>query len=166
MCLALTQNWQGTYATSDSFVQSLVIVIGLLFHHHWFVLRIEKTFSNNLLASSIPVYNSTRFLFMVFTQDWHVITFLLYFFSVRDADIAKKCGQDAIHYIKFQRYILFYVLIVTILSTAILIPVNFTGNNSKPVLQTSITLTQLFICVHVLNFHLLTWAILDHIESI
>ncbi|WAR18225.1 CSCL1-like protein [Mya arenaria] len=50
-------------------------------------------------------------------------------FVFRDCDIVKKCGQDAYQYIQFQRYVLLYVLIICVLSTAIIIPVNFTGNN-------------------------------------
>ncbi|XP_053390376.1 calcium permeable stress-gated cation channel 1-like, partial [Mercenaria mercenaria] len=46
---------------------------------------------------------------------------------VKDSDIVKKCGQDALQYITFQRYILLYVLVVCVLSTAIIMPVNFTG---------------------------------------
>ena len=54
-----------------------------------------------------------------------------YWLVYRDGDIAKKCGQDAIQYLTFQRYLLLYLVIICVLSTAIIVPVNFTGTNSK-----------------------------------
>ncbi|XP_053408695.1 calcium permeable stress-gated cation channel 1-like isoform X3 [Mercenaria mercenaria] len=60
-------------------------------------------------------------------QDRGFCSWITAFVRVKDSDIVKKCGQDALQYITFQRYILLYVLVVCVLSTAIIIPVNFTG---------------------------------------
>ncbi|KAL4238495.1 Transmembrane protein 63C [Mactra antiquata] len=65
----------------------------------------------------------------VHAQDRGFCSWILAFIRIRDADIVKKCGQDAMQYITFQRHILLYVVIVTLLSTAIIVPVNFTGKN-------------------------------------
>lgn len=62
-------------------------------------------------------------------QDKGFCSWIVAFIKVKDSDILRKCGSDAIQYITFQRYILLYVLIVCICSTAIIIPVNFTGTN-------------------------------------
>lgn len=62
-------------------------------------------------------------------QDRGFCSWIMAFIRVKDSDIAKKCGQDAVQYITFQRYILAYTIIVCVLSTAVIIPVNFTGNN-------------------------------------
>lgn len=51
-------------------------------------------------------------------------------FYFRDKDILKKSGQDAIQYLTFQRYLIIYTTIVMILVVAIVVPVNFSGNNS------------------------------------
>lgn len=48
----------------------------------------------------------------------------------RDKDILKKSGQDAIQYLTFQRYLIIYTTIVMVLVVAIIVPVNFSGNNS------------------------------------
>lgn len=48
----------------------------------------------------------------------------------RDKDILKKSGQDAIQYLTFQRYLIIYTTIVMVLVVAIVVPVNFSGNNS------------------------------------
>ncbi|XP_052766027.1 calcium permeable stress-gated cation channel 1-like isoform X2 [Mya arenaria] len=65
----------------------------------------------------------------VHAQDKGWCSWMVAFTKVKDCDIVKKCGQDAYQYIQFQRYVLLYVLIICVLSTAIIIPVNFTGNN-------------------------------------
>ncbi|XP_060569118.1 calcium permeable stress-gated cation channel 1-like isoform X3 [Ruditapes philippinarum] len=62
-------------------------------------------------------------------QDRGFCSWITAFIRVKDSDIVKKCGMDALQYITFQRYILLYVLVVCVLSTAIIIPVNFTGSN-------------------------------------
>lgn len=62
-------------------------------------------------------------------------------FYFRDKDILKKSGQDAIQYLTFQRYLIIYTTIVMVLVVAIVVPVNFSGNNSMcidPVITTVI----------------------------
>ncbi|KAG2457520.1 CSC1 protein, partial [Polypterus senegalus] len=46
----------------------------------------------------------------------------------RDEEIQSKCGIDAIIYLSFQRHILVLMVIVCVLSIAIVLPVNFSGN--------------------------------------
>lgn len=46
----------------------------------------------------------------------------------RDDDILRKSGSDAIQYLSFQRHIIFYMIIVTFISLAIVLPINFQGN--------------------------------------
>ena len=47
----------------------------------------------------------------------------------RDKHIEEKCGKDAINYLTFQRYLIVYLLIVTILSISVLLPINFSGSS-------------------------------------
>lgn len=54
----------------------------------------------------------------------------MYMSCFRDKDILKKSGQDAIQYLTFQRYLIIYTTIVMVLVVAIVVPVNFSGNNS------------------------------------
>jgi hypothetical protein len=49
----------------------------------------------------------------------------------RDKDILQKSGQDAIQYLSFQRYLIIYTTVVMVLTVVIIIPVNFSGSNSK-----------------------------------
>ena len=49
-------------------------------------------------------------------------------FVPRDIDILHKCGRDAVQYLSFQRYLLVYVSIITVISIAVILPINFQGN--------------------------------------
>lgn len=69
-------------------------------------------------------------------------------FYFRDKDILKKSGQDAIQYLTFQRYLIIYTTIVMVLVVAIVVPVNFSGNNSMCIDQVIIN-----------NCHCLTYNI-------
>lgn len=62
-------------------------------------------------------------------QDRGFCSWIVAFVRVKDRDIVKKCGKDALHYLTFQRYLLLYLVIICVLSTAIIVPVNFTGTN-------------------------------------
>uniref|UniRef100_A0AAZ3PC62 Transmembrane protein 63Ba n=1 Tax=Oncorhynchus tshawytscha TaxID=74940 RepID=A0AAZ3PC62_ONCTS len=45
-----------------------------------------------------------------------------------DEEIREKCGEDAVHYLSFQRHIIGLLVVVGVLSVAIVLPVNFSGN--------------------------------------
>uniref|UniRef100_A0A8D0GKU9 Transmembrane protein 63A n=1 Tax=Sphenodon punctatus TaxID=8508 RepID=A0A8D0GKU9_SPHPU len=45
-----------------------------------------------------------------------------------DEEIQEKCGDDAIHYLAFQRHIICLLVIVSILSVCIILPVNLSGD--------------------------------------
>uniref|UniRef100_A0A672H5Q1 CSC1-like protein 2 n=1 Tax=Salarias fasciatus TaxID=181472 RepID=A0A672H5Q1_SALFA len=46
----------------------------------------------------------------------------------RDEEIRDKCGEDAVHYLSFQRHIIGLLVVVGVLSVGIILPVNFSGN--------------------------------------
>lgn len=49
-------------------------------------------------------------------------------FLCRDEEIREKCGEDAVHYLSFQRHIIGLLVVVGVLSVGIILPVNFSGN--------------------------------------
>lgn len=53
---------------------------------------------------------------------------LLFFFFLREEEIRDKCGEDAVHYLSFQRHIIGLLVVVGVLSVGIILPVNFSGN--------------------------------------
>ena len=48
-------------------------------------------------------------------------------FAMPDPDIAACCGDDALQYLRFQRYIVVYLVIIVIASICIILPINFQG---------------------------------------
>lgn len=48
--------------------------------------------------------------------------------SCRDEEIREKCGEDAVHYLSFQRHIIGLLVVVGVLSVGIVLPVNFSGD--------------------------------------
>uniref|UniRef100_A0A3Q2G7H6 Transmembrane protein 63C n=1 Tax=Cyprinodon variegatus TaxID=28743 RepID=A0A3Q2G7H6_CYPVA len=46
----------------------------------------------------------------------------------RDEEIRSKCGIDAVTYLSFQRHIMLLMTVVSLLSLAVILPVNFSGN--------------------------------------
>uniref|UniRef100_A0A8C5WGN2 Transmembrane protein 63C n=1 Tax=Leptobrachium leishanense TaxID=445787 RepID=A0A8C5WGN2_9ANUR len=55
-------------------------------------------------------------------------TFKLVVSFYRDEEIQSKCGSDAITYLSYQRHLLVLLLIACVLSVAIILPVNFSGD--------------------------------------
>uniref|UniRef100_A0A7N6F6X6 Transmembrane protein 63Ba n=1 Tax=Anabas testudineus TaxID=64144 RepID=A0A7N6F6X6_ANATE len=49
-------------------------------------------------------------------------------FRIKDDEIRVKCGEDAVHYLSFQRHIIGLLVVVGVLSVGIVLPVNFSGN--------------------------------------
>uniref|UniRef100_A0A3Q1FW74 Transmembrane protein 63C n=1 Tax=Acanthochromis polyacanthus TaxID=80966 RepID=A0A3Q1FW74_9TELE len=48
--------------------------------------------------------------------------------SFKDEEIRSKCGIDAVTYLSFQRHIILLMTVVSMLSLAVILPVNFSGN--------------------------------------
>ncbi|XP_004605574.2 CSC1-like protein 1 isoform X2 [Sorex araneus] len=49
-------------------------------------------------------------------------------FRLHDEQILEWCGEDAIHYLSFQRHLIFLLVAVSCLSLAVILPVNLSGN--------------------------------------
>jgi hypothetical protein len=55
-----------------------------------------------------------------------VILHLLFIYRRSFLVICRKCGSDALQYIKFQRHLTIFILIITVVCMAIILPINFT----------------------------------------
>uniref|UniRef100_A0A669BAF1 Transmembrane protein 63C n=1 Tax=Oreochromis niloticus TaxID=8128 RepID=A0A669BAF1_ORENI len=49
-------------------------------------------------------------------------------YRMKDEEIRSKCGTDAVTYLSFQRHIILLMTVVTLLSLAVILPVNISGN--------------------------------------
>lgn len=45
-----------------------------------------------------------------------------------DDQILEWCGEDAIHYLSFQRHIIFLLVVISFLSLCVILPVNLSGD--------------------------------------
>jgi hypothetical protein len=48
-------------------------------------------------------------------------------FTLTDDHFRRKCGDDAVQYLRFQRHLLAFVGVITIVSIVVILPVNFQG---------------------------------------
>ncbi|XP_055492210.1 CSC1-like protein 2 isoform X1 [Leucoraja erinacea] len=49
-------------------------------------------------------------------------------FRIKDEEIREKCGEDAVHYLSFQRHIIGLLVVIGVFSVGIVLPVNFSGD--------------------------------------
>ena len=49
-------------------------------------------------------------------------------FCASDEEIFERCGDDALQYLRFQRYIICYLVILMIFSIGVILPLNLQGN--------------------------------------
>lgn len=61
-------------------------------------------------------------------RDMGFCSWLTAIFRIKDEEIREKCGEDAVHYLSFQRHIIGLLVVVGVLSVGIVLPVNFSGN--------------------------------------
>eukprot|EP00064_Thunnus_orientalis_P010491 superscaffoldBa00001433_g10517 len=59
-------------------------------------------------------------------------SWLPYIIRMDEEKIKTKCGMDAVHYLSFQRHLIILLLVITITSLSIILPVNLTGDLLVP----------------------------------
>ncbi|XP_034051023.1 LOW QUALITY PROTEIN: calcium permeable stress-gated cation channel 1-like [Thalassophryne amazonica] len=62
------------------------------------------------------------------TKDVGFCSWLTSLYQMKDEEIRSKCGIDAVTYLSFQRHIILLMSAVCLLSLAVILPVNFSGN--------------------------------------
>ena len=83
------------------------------------------------LAALVDIYYASICYFMLCNGFRHSRFSLTLPYSSRDSDILEKCGPDAVQYLSFQRYLLVYLSIITVLSISVILPINFMGELGK-----------------------------------
>ena len=61
--------------------------------------------------------------------DQGICSWVTSIFTLTDDMILRKCGIDAIQYIRFQRHLIIFVFIITVICLTIILPINFTMGN-------------------------------------
>ncbi|XP_061824757.2 calcium permeable stress-gated cation channel 1 isoform X2 [Nerophis lumbriciformis] len=62
------------------------------------------------------------------TKDMGFCSWLKSLFHMKDEEIRSKCGIDSVTYLSFQRHIILLMTVVCLLSLAVILPINFSGN--------------------------------------
>nr|XP_043902947.1 calcium permeable stress-gated cation channel 1 isoform X1 [Solea senegalensis] len=62
------------------------------------------------------------------TKDMGFCSWLSSLYHMKDEEIRSKCGIDAVTYLSFQRHIILLMTVVCLLSLAVILPVNLSGN--------------------------------------
>ena len=60
-------------------------------------------------------------------QTTGLVHWIKIWFTMSDPDIAEHCGDDALQYLRFQRYIIAYLAIVVVACIVVILPINFQG---------------------------------------
>ncbi|GFS19654.1 CSC1-like protein 2 [Elysia marginata] len=98
-------------------------VVHLLRQSRWTSLFYgERTRRSTTVSSSESLDQS------VTSLDTGFFMWIKAFWQLRDVDILRKSGKDAIQYLSFQRYLMIYISIITVLSVGIILPINFMGD--------------------------------------
>ncbi|GCB81464.1 hypothetical protein scyTo_0021842, partial [Scyliorhinus torazame] len=63
-----------------------------------------------------------------YIKDAGFCSWLLNIFTMKDDEIQEQCGDDAIHYLSFQRHLLLLLVSISVMSVAIILPVNLSGS--------------------------------------
>ncbi|XP_062433122.1 calcium permeable stress-gated cation channel 1 isoform X4 [Rhea pennata] len=61
-------------------------------------------------------------------KDVGFCSWLISIYQMKDEEIQSKCGVDATTYLSFQRHLLVLLMLVCVLSVAVILPVNFSGD--------------------------------------
>jgi hypothetical protein len=56
-------------------------------------------------------------------------------FISRDKHINEKSGHDATYYLVFQRYLIVYQCIITVISSSVILPINLNGKEREKILD-------------------------------
>ncbi|GAB6020649.1 hypothetical protein CHUAL_003319 [Chamberlinius hualienensis] len=59
--------------------------------------------------------------------DQGFFSWIIAIFKVRDELILKRSGPDAIQYLSFQRYVIVYLMLITVVSLVVVLPINYQG---------------------------------------
>ena len=60
-------------------------------------------------------------------EDRHFFAWIIKIFTLSDEKFLRKCGTDAVQYLRFQRHLILFVLIMMVMCICVILPINFQG---------------------------------------
>ncbi len=67
-------------------------------------------------------------------KESHFLSWFVNLVKLKDKHIEEKCGKDAHYYIVFQRYLIVYSLVISIIAMSVIFPINIQGSVCKKIL--------------------------------
>ncbi|XP_077024697.1 mechanosensitive cation channel TMEM63A [Tamandua tetradactyla] len=105
----------------------LILVFSVIRRKFWDYGRIALVSEANS-ESRFQRLSSSSFGQQEFESELGCCSWMTAIFRLQDEQILEWCGEDAIHYLSFQRHIIFLLVLVSGLSLGIILPVNLSGN--------------------------------------
>lgn len=123
-------NFGPIYSCNITPLQSLIDIPG------YYKFFLERTLAGLILPhyiikTIIAVTTNPHSKYALFCQCWWTSTFSLAvtLWYNRDSDIRDRCGPDASLYLSLERYLIVLLLVLSLLSLAIILPVNYSANS-------------------------------------
>ncbi|KAM4598826.1 CSC1-like protein 2 isoform 2-T3 [Fundulus diaphanus] len=120
----------------------LLVVFSVLRKRAWDYGRLALVTDADSVSSAVPSETNERYARLasvsssvdIDQRDTGFCNWLTAVFRIKEDEIREKCGEDAVHYLSFQRHIIGLLVVVGVLSVGIILPVNFSGNllENKP----------------------------------
>ncbi|XP_051880411.1 CSC1-like protein 1 [Pristis pectinata] len=63
-----------------------------------------------------------------FVRDVGFCSWIMNTFTMKDSELQEQCGDDAMHYLSFQRHLIIILVVMSIMSVGIILPVNLSGS--------------------------------------
>ena len=60
-------------------------------------------------------------------EDKHFFAWIIKIFTLSDEKFLRKCGTDAVQYLKFQRHLILFVMVMMVMCICVILPINFQG---------------------------------------
>jgi hypothetical protein len=90
-------------------------------------IRMPKSTKTSIFGLGSFIFSSSSLFQILLNHQNSLLYLILDTYWNRDRHINEKCGKDAIYYLVFQRYLIVYLFIVTIISVSVLLPINLNG---------------------------------------
>uniref|UniRef100_A0A3P8SAA9 Transmembrane protein 63A n=1 Tax=Amphiprion percula TaxID=161767 RepID=A0A3P8SAA9_AMPPE len=115
----------------------LVIIFSIIRKKFWDYGRLALVADNEGVIKCLRLYSGILLLAAIHPQNGVSVCLFLLFLHwchtricchLIPEKIKSRCGMDAIHYLSFQRHLIFLLGVITVTSLAIILPVNMTGD--------------------------------------
>ena len=88
---------------------------------------VQRDFDDNVFSPEEENDTSVVAAEEALKEDRHFFAWIVKIFTLSDEKILRKCGTDAVQYLKFQRHLILLVTIMMIMCICVILPINFQG---------------------------------------